>query len=129
MWYLIHFINEKRIISDRSEIKKDLTLIFESIKNVKSKEENPFQIDQFHELILNHKRKYQKDNRKISLSKDEKIELLKKQNNICPHCGHKLFINDEIHIDHIKPLAKGGKDRFLNLQAMHKLCNLEEGSK
>lgn len=129
LWYLIHFINQERIISHRGEIKKDLALIFESIKNVKSKEENPYQIDQFHESILEYRNKYLKDDRKISLSREETIELLNKQNDLCPLCNNKLIINDEIHIDHIKPLAQGGKDRFLNLQAVHKYCNLKKGSK
>ncbi|KAF0140121.1 MAG: hypothetical protein FD122_2756 [Stygiobacter sp.] len=129
LWYLIHFINQERVISNRSEIKKDLAKIFESIKNVKSKEENPYQIDQFHESILDYRNKYQKDKRIISLSKDETIELIKKQNGLCPLCDNKVFITDEIHIDHIKPLAQGGKDRFINLQAVHKLCNSKKGSK
>ncbi len=129
LWYLIHFINQERIISHRNEIKKDLALIFESIKNVKSKEENPYQIDQFHESILEYRNKYLKDNRKISLSREETIELLNRQNGLCPLCNNKLIINDEIHIDHIIPLAQGGKDRFLNLQAVHKYCNLKKGSK
>jgi hypothetical protein len=129
LWYLVHFINQERVINNRSEIKKDLTRIFESIKNVKSKEENPYQIEQFHESILDFRNKYQKDSRKIILSKDETIELIKRQNGLCPLCGKKLLITDEIHIDHIKPLAQGGKDRFLNLQATHRYCNLIKGSK
>jgi 5-methylcytosine-specific restriction endonuclease McrA len=28
-----------------------------------------------------------------------------------------------------KSLAKGGKDRFLNLQVTHKQCNLKKGKK
>jgi hypothetical protein len=129
LWYLIHFINQARILSDRTKIKNDLVSIFESIKNVQSKEENPYQIEQFHKKILEYRNKYQKDIRKISLTREEIIELLKLQNGLCPLCKNKLIINDEIHIDHIKPLAPGGKDRFLNLQAVHKFCNLKKGAK
>ena len=99
LWYLIHLINQARVLSDRTNIKKDLVDIFESIKNVKSKEENPYQIEQFHQRILEYRKKYQKDIRKISLIREEIIELIKLQNGLCPICENKLLINDEIHID------------------------------
>jgi mannose/fructose/N-acetylgalactosamine-specific phosphotransferase system component IIB len=129
LWYLIHFINQERIIRDRNNIKQDLFSLFETIKNVQSREENPNQITEFHETISKYKTKYKKVARKLTLSKEEVEQLLKLQNNICPICNNKLLINDEIHIDHKIPLAQGGKDRFLNLQAVHKYCNLKKGSK
>jgi 5-methylcytosine-specific restriction endonuclease McrA len=69
------------------------------------------------------------DNRQITLSVLEKQKLISLQSNICPICKGPLFIQDEIEIDHINPLAVGGKDRFLNLQATHKICNRKKGVK
>lgn len=62
------------------------------------------------------------------LSKEQYLELTRK---ILETQGHKCFICEKeidltIHttnIDHIKPLANGGKDNELNFAVAHELCN------
>jgi hypothetical protein len=82
-----------------------------------------------HFINLAFRDKFIVDNRQITLSVLEKQKLISLQSNICPICKGPLFIQDEIEIDHINPLAVGGKDRFLNLQATHKICNRKKGVK
>ena len=47
-------------------------------------------------------------------------KLLKKQKGICPICKQHFTPDDLIEVDHIIPKSKGGKDRYDNLQALHR---------
>jgi 5-methylcytosine-specific restriction endonuclease McrA len=52
-------------------------------------------------------------------------ELLHKYNFKCVECGCK----ENLTIDHIKPVSKGGGDEISNLQIMCKSCNSKKGNK
>jgi 5-methylcytosine-specific restriction endonuclease McrA len=46
---------------------------------------------------------------------------------MCGIC--KDFVSqDNFHVDHVKPLSKGGVHGYINVQPAHPLCNLEKGS-
>ena len=47
---------------------------------------------------------------------------------ICGICGKQIDSFDEMHVDHVIPLSRGGKDILANLQLTHAKCNLEKGS-
>ncbi len=49
--------------------------------------------------------------------------LLKKQKGKCQHCGLTFKDSDKWEVDQIKPLSLGGKDRYDNLQLLHKHCH------
>ncbi|WP_375490891.1 group II intron reverse transcriptase/maturase [uncultured Nostoc sp.] len=49
--------------------------------------------------------------------------LLKKQQGKCNHCGLYFREDDLAEIDHIIPMSLGGKDRYENLQALHRHCH------
>nr|WP_318528552.1 group II intron reverse transcriptase/maturase [Plectonema radiosum] len=49
--------------------------------------------------------------------------LLKKQKGKCAHCGLYFREDDLIEIDHTIPKLQGGKDRYDNLQALHRHCH------
>ena len=51
--------------------------------------------------------------------------LLHKYNFKCVECG----ATENLTIDHIKPVSKGGTDDILNLQIMCKPCNSRKGAK
>lgn len=46
-------------------------------------------------------------------------KIANKQKGICPVCGQSLFNDEEIHVHHIIPKKKGGKNKYSNLQALH----------
>jgi RNA-directed DNA polymerase len=50
-------------------------------------------------------------------------KLLKKQKGKCAHCRRTFREEDVMEIDHIVPKALGGKDRYDNLQLLHKHCH------
>ncbi|HEY9602304.1 MAG TPA: group II intron reverse transcriptase/maturase [Allocoleopsis sp.] len=52
-----------------------------------------------------------------------KIKLLRMQKGKCLHCKTPFKDGDLTEIDHKKPLSKGGKDIYSNLQLLHKHCH------
>lgn len=53
--------------------------------------------------------------------------LLARQNGICAGCGEPLGI--DYHIDHVHPIAKGGRNTDENVQLLHGRCNLVKAAK
>jgi hypothetical protein len=49
-----------------------------------------------------------------------------KQNNKCALCGKRM--GEDMTIDHIIPVSKGGSNKRENLQLVHIECNKEKGS-
>ena len=49
----------------------------------------------------------------------------------CAICGERLPKQspDQIHVDHIIPVSRGGTDDLVNLQATHDSCNMAKGSR
>ena len=63
-----------------------------------------------------------------STTPDEKAYLYHKQKGICQKgCGEKYRIG-QFHVDHIKPLALGGKDELRNKQLLCMECNVLKGT-
>lgn len=56
-------------------------------------------------------------------NKTIKLQLLFKYGNRCAICGKKIRSLDDLTVDHIVPLAKGGKHQIENCQLAHKKCN------
>lgn len=65
-------------------------------------------------------------NPKYSLFSYRKTKLLRLQQGMCAICK-KAFVNgDVMEIDHIIPKSKGGPDRYLNLQLLHRHCHISK---
>lgn len=47
------------------------------------------------------------------------------QDSICVSCGSK----DKLHLDHIIPIAKGGKNKLENIQILCGKCNITKGDR
>ena len=57
-----------------------------------------------------------------------KRRLLEKQDGVCPWCTDSLDF-DEIEIDHVWPVSKGGRNWVFNKQALHGPCNKEKSDR
>jgi len=56
-----------------------------------------------------------------------KEDICNWESRICGVC--ELYIEDNYHIDHITPLAKGGPHETSNLQLTHPVCNMSKGAR
>ncbi len=61
----------------------------------------------------------------VTISRTRWAILFGKQGGCCAGCFKRL--DDDVHVDHVQPLARGGEDVFENLQLLHARCNLKEG--
>ncbi|MBE9217181.1 group II intron reverse transcriptase/maturase [Plectonema cf. radiosum LEGE 06105] len=50
-------------------------------------------------------------------------KIARNQNYVCPTCRESLFNGEELHVHHIIPKSKGGKDTYKNLQLVHLMCH------
>lgn len=62
------------------------------------------------------------------LSKDIRERLWAKQNGLCNGCGVRLS-SVVVHLDHIYPVSKGGKNTDDNVQLLCQSCNASKGNK
>lgn len=58
-----------------------------------------------------------------------RANVLERDGRVCGICGEEIAEGDELHIDHIKPLARGGSNDFDNLQPAHGSCNRRKGAR
>ncbi|RJQ49760.1 MAG: DUF262 domain-containing protein [Nitrospiraceae bacterium] len=125
LWYLLYDITPEVAIRRRDEIRNDLNDLLRSMK--KESKEAETEIAPFMSAVSAFKAKYAVAERKIRLTREQKNELIKKQNNICPLCETSIFIMDDIEGDHAIPLGIQGPDEHGNFQIVHTNCNRKKG--
>lgn len=70
----------------------------------------------------------QKKVKRKSISKKLRFEVFKRDMFTCQYCGRKAP-DVVLHIDHIKPVSKGGRNEIMNLVTSCIDCNLGKGAK
>lgn len=55
-------------------------------------------------------------------------KVLERDHYRCVHCGASAIDGAKLHVDHIIPIAHGGKTELDNLQTLCEACNLGKGS-
>ncbi|MBR2543061.1 HNH endonuclease [Candidatus Saccharibacteria bacterium] len=58
-----------------------------------------------------------------------KLQLLWERGKKCGICGGEITSFDDLTVDHIFPIARGGKNVIENCQLAHKKCNVIKGDK
>jgi 5-methylcytosine-specific restriction endonuclease McrA len=110
----------------RDYIEKQQETYLEEISNLKNDNYYEFknQINELKLYIMNKKMVASaKDRKNRVLTKKEKEYIRQKFGNTCSNCN-KEYEKKYLHIDHIKPISKGGKNTLDNLQMMCVECNL-----
>jgi 5-methylcytosine-specific restriction endonuclease McrA len=54
--------------------------------------------------------------------------VFERDEGICGICGGEVD-REDFHVDHMVPLAKGGKHSYANVQLAHPACNLRKGAR
>lgn len=67
-------------------------------------------------------------NKRKSISKKLRFEVLKRDHFTCQYCGG-TAPDVLLHIDHIEPVSKGGRNNILNLITSCKSCNAGKGAR
>ncbi|HWF65203.1 MAG TPA: HNH endonuclease signature motif containing protein [Rhizomicrobium sp.] len=64
-------------------------------------------------------------NRRVPVSDDVKLHIWSRDGGACVRCGSK----EQLHFDHIIPVAKGGSNDAMNIQLLCQSCNLKKSDK
>lgn len=130
LWDILKDINLEMVKFNRLTIKKEVTSIFKNIKNISEElNYNNNGLNRYVIAVEEFKNKYKIEQRKIRLNEDEKLELIRQQNNSSSLSDAPIFLGDEIEVDHTIPLSIGGSDSIENLGISHKSENRSKGSK
>lgn len=83
------------------------------------------------ESVIRHTRRARMRNAEGSYTDEDILHIFEEQEGRCAYCGITLFwsIKNDVHIDHIIPLARGGTNWPSNLNCTCKDCNLSKGDK
>lgn len=73
--------------------------------------------------------KYNQTNQRKLMTKELRKKIMLRDNYTCRNCGKQMFDGVGLHIDHIIPIAKGGKTVESNLQVLCSKCNGRKSSK
>ena len=82
--------------------------------------------------------RYKRGNSKFHIRQSDPTKhiLLARDGMLCAWCHQPLPILDDgyldgqqVHVDHIHPVSKGGADEMGNWQLLHAVCNLSKGSR
>jgi hypothetical protein len=63
----------------------------------------------------------------IPLSRRQAV--IQRDQRVCGLCHRRVSETETLHIDHIKPVALGGRSNIENLQVAHARCNLLKGAR
>lgn len=128
LWSLLKDINLSMVKHCRLDMKKDITDIFNYMKNIPEEDTSDNKgFKKFMLMLDEFADKYAVAERRTKLSDEEKVELIKQQKNRCSISGAPIFVGDEIEVDHTKPIGIGGSDDKDNLGIAHKDENRSKG--
>lgn len=77
----------------------------------------------------NKKRRETKEYQRTLMTDSLRYDILRRDNFRCQLCGLSASDGVVLHVDHIIPVARGGKTTKSNLRALCERCNLGKGAK
>jgi hypothetical protein len=129
LWLMLDPLNLEMVRHYRLEIKSEVRKLMHSIKtgSVNGLGQSADQVASFQEWLNDFHSRYRKEERRLKLNETEKAALLRKQNGICAISGARIFVGDDLEVDHFNPLAIGGSDCAENLQVAASEANRRKG--
>ncbi|MBG1240356.1 HNH endonuclease [Nostoc sp. NZL] len=127
LWHILSDLNYEMAKFHREEIKKRLKELFLYMKKP-SNADLDIIMKGFNERLEIIKSDFKREDRRLRLTEEEKMLLIKSQGNKCALTGAGIYYGDDLHYDHIKPLAVGGSDTIDNIQATHPDANRKKGA-
>ena len=67
--------------------------------------------------------------RNVTVEPVDYQDIWRKSGGKCGICGDLIMVYDQVHFDHIVPLAKGGAHAMANIQVAHAMCNIKKGAR
>ena len=87
-------------------------------------------LGQLSKLQQNRKtRQYQIKIERAKMTDSLRYDIMKRDNFRCQLCGSSAADGVKLHVDHIKPVAKGGKTTPENLRTLCDRCNMGKSDK
>lgn len=77
----------------------------------------------YDDLMSAYTSKANRQRERNKLTSSLRLEVKRRDNYTCRYCGKKMFDGVGLQIDHIIPIAKGGKTELGNLQVLCSVCN------
>lgn len=71
----------------------------------------------------------QRERERLLMTAGLRYAILKRDGHRCRSCGASAAQGATLHIDHIRPVSRGGKSTLDNRQALCEACNLGKGSR
>jgi len=127
LWYILSELNYEMAKFHREKIKQLVKELFIYMKNP-SKADTEIIKKGFDERLEIMRSDYKKEDRRLRLTEEEKKLLIKSQGNRCALTNAAIYYGDDLHFDHIIPLAVGGSDTIDNIQVTHADANRKKGA-
>jgi Restriction endonuclease len=74
-------------------------------------------------------RKFHAENQRSLMTPELRKQIKKRDKYMCQRCGKVMRDGVGLHIDHIRPVSKGGKTIPVNLQVLCSKCNGRKSNK
>ncbi len=134
-----HYLKKRDVEVCKEYIQKVQSLLTQKEQERKQLEEEKRRVRQENTAIqrsqqcertkaLTERQRYITEQRRM-LSASMRYDVLRRDKFRCVLCGAAAKDGVQLHVDHIRPLSKGGKTEMSNLRTLCDRCNLGKGAK
>jgi HNH endonuclease len=129
LWLMLSPLNLEMVRFHRLKLKAEMRELMRAIKAPASAaaSQSGDLVPRFQTALSAFHRRYHKEDRKLKLGDEQRAGLVRSQQETCAISGAPVFVGDDVEVDHVVPLAIGGKDSIENLQVSTPEANRRKG--